>query len=270
VAAPTEGRGEVPYLVPDHPSEVDRLDLQHYAFREAVGTNRLAPLVAPARILDVGSGTGQWGFEMCAEYPRALVVGLDLAACKPGAPAGHRCVRANLLDGLPFGDGRFDYVHQRMLFLAVPVRAWPSLARELLRVTRPGGWIELVETPFMGFDNAGPALGRLRELAVRAAAPRGLDTTGAVFRGLDHYLRDAGVVDVRRREFALPVGSWGGRVGSLMATDCRSGFTRFLEAMDTLDAGERHDLLQRVQEEYEERRVTSTVAVAFGRRPGAG
>jgi hypothetical protein len=105
---------------------------------------------------------------------------------------------------------------------------------------------------------------------VAAAGPRGLDTTGAVFQGLDRYLRDAGASDVRRREFALPVGTWGGRVGSLMATDCRSGFTRFLESIDTLGDDERHDLLQRVQEEYEERRVTSTVAVAFGRRPARG
>ena len=32
------------YLFPRHPSEVDRLDVQHYALREALGANYLAPV----------------------------------------------------------------------------------------------------------------------------------------------------------------------------------------------------------------------------------
>jgi SAM-dependent methyltransferase len=262
----------VPYLVPQHPSEVDRLDLQHFALREAMGGNLLAPLKAPARVLDVGSGTGQWGFEMCARFPRALVVGLDLVDGKPGAPPRYRGVRANLLQGLPFRGGAFDCVHQRLLFLAIPVGRWPAVVADLVRVTRPGGWIELVETPFMGFDNGGPAIAPLRDLVIAAAAPRGLDTTGRVFRSLDGYLRNAGLAGVTRRDFALPVGDWGGRVGSLMATDCRAGFSRFLEAAGSVSEDERHDLLHRVHREYEDRRVTTAVAVAFGRRPliGAG
>ena len=258
---------EVPYLVPPHPREVDRLDLQHYALREAVGVNHLAPVAGPARILDAGCGTGQWGFEMCAELPAAVVVGLDLVAGKPGWPAGYHRVRGNLLEGLPFADERFDFVHQRLLFLAIPLSRWPSVVAELVRVTRPGGWVELVETPFMGFQGGGPAIDGLRALIVSAAAPRGLDIDGAVFRGLDGYLRDAGLMGVNRREFGLPVGEWGGRVGSLMATDCRAGFSRFLDSMEGLPPEEGRELLRRVQQEYEDRRVTSAVAVAFGRKP---
>jgi hypothetical protein len=53
-----------------------------------------------------------------------------------------------------------------------------------------------------------------------------------------------------------------------MATDFRAAFSRLLEARSDLDPGKRAELLRRVQEEYEERHVTSTLAIAFGRRPG--
>src|SRR5262249_36782310 len=36
--------GGVPYPIPRHAGEVDRLDLQHYAFREALGANQTVPV----------------------------------------------------------------------------------------------------------------------------------------------------------------------------------------------------------------------------------
>jgi SAM-dependent methyltransferase len=60
------------YLFPRHPGEVDRLDIQHYALRETLHANYLAPVEDPQRVLDVGCGTGQWGFEMCREFATAL------------------------------------------------------------------------------------------------------------------------------------------------------------------------------------------------------
>jgi SAM-dependent methyltransferase len=263
--------GGVPYLIPRHPGEVDRLDLQHYAFREALGTNHLAPIGRPHSILDAGAGTGQWAFELCEEFPGAQVLGLDLVPGKPRHPPGYRAVRGNLLAGLPFVDDAFDFVHQRLLFLAVPVDAWRPLVRDLVRVTRPGGWVELVEPPLMGFDRPCPAIGRLSKLALAAAAQRELDASSTVYRSLDGWLRDAGAVDVTRREITLPVGEWGGRVGSLIATDFRVAFTaigQVLEAAGALTPYEVADLLHRVQVEYAEHRVSTSLAIAYGRKPG--
>jgi SAM-dependent methyltransferase len=262
--------GSVPYLMPRHPGEIDRLDLQHYAIREALGANYLAPVGRPRLVLDAGAGTGQWGFELCEELPGTHVVGLDLVPGKPRRPPGYHAVRGNLLQGLPFVDDRFDFVHQRLLFLAVPVAAWPALVRDLVRVTRPGGWIELVEPPVMAFDRPGPAIGRLAELALAAAARRGLDANSTVNSSLDAYLRDAGVAHVTRREVALPVGEWGGPVGSLMATDFRVAFNslgQVLEKAGALEPQEVADLVHRVQEEYAERRVSTSIAVAYGQKP---
>jgi hypothetical protein len=145
-AATVQERGSsASYLFPRHPAEIDRLDVQHYALREALGTNHRAPIDAPRRILDTGCGTGQWGFELCAEFPRAHVVGLDLVPGKADRPARYAFVKGNLLQGLPFRDDQFDFVHQRFLVAGVPLASWPAVVADLVRTLSPGGWIELVE-----------------------------------------------------------------------------------------------------------------------------
>jgi SAM-dependent methyltransferase len=262
--------GGVPYPIPRHAGEVDRLDIQHYAFRGAVGKNYLAPIDRPRLVLDAGAGTGQWGFDLCDEFPNARVVGLDLVPSKPRRQPRYQTVRANLLRDLPFPDGRFDFTHQRLLFAAIPPPAWPALVRELVRVTRPGGWIELVEGPALQFDREGPGMKRFAQLALVAATRLGLDGTSIVYRSLDTYLRDAGAEGVTRRVVALPVGQWGDRVGSMMATDFRvawSSLAPVLAAAGALELQEVADLIDQVQREYEELEVSTSLAVAYGQRP---
>src|SRR5207253_1392311 len=114
------------YVLPRHPAELDRLDVQHYALREALGANYLAP----------------------------------------------------------------------------------------------GGWIELVEGATR-LEPVSPASDRLSGLLKHLGAARGLDATGAVFDSLDAHLVRAGATMVTKQTAALPVGEWGGRIGSLMASDIR-------------------------------------------------
>src|SRR5579884_2975353 len=257
------------YFFPRHPGEVDRLDLQHFALREALGANFLAPVEGPSRVLDVGTGTGQWGFEVGHQFPGALVVGFDLVRGKPGAPPRYRHVRGNLLQGLPFQDGVFDFVHQRFLMAGIPVEAWPGAVRELVRVTRPGGWVELVENPTR-LLGAGPATERLFDLLLELAALLSLDTEGVVFRSLDGYLCQAGLEEITRLEMELPVGEWGGRVGSLLVTDFRTGCTRLCEVLGARSPGaaaEAEELLRRAMEELERHRAVFPIAVAYGRKP---
>jgi len=261
----------VPYSIPRHAGEVDRLDLQHYAFREALGKNYLAAIHRPRLVLDAGAGTGQWGFDLSGQFRETHVVGLDLVPSKPRRQPRYHTVRANLLRDLPFPDDRFDFVHQRLLFAGVPLAAWPGLVRELVRVTRPGGWIELVEAPPLVFDREGPAMERFRHLGLAAAARAGVGGPATVYRSLDAYLRDAGAVGVTRREIPLPVGEWGGRVGSMMATNLRVTLTsiaHLFEAAGDLEPHEVADLINEVQLEHEELQVSTSLAIVYGQKPG--
>lgn len=265
-----QGNDDVAYVLPRHPNEVHRLDVQHYALREALGGNYVAPIQRPAVVLDVGAGTGQWAFDVCARFPESLVIGLDLEPGKPGAPANYRFVRGNLLQGLPFPSDRFDFVHQRLLMSGVPVKSWSAVVEDLVRVTRPGGWIELVEGANQP-ESAGPATERLAEMLNRLARSHGIDSTGIIFRSLDDYLVRAGVMDVKRHTLALPLGEWGGWVGSLMASDGRALYTRLADVFQArfgISAKECLDLILTAQQEWEEHHSTYSFAVAYGRRPG--
>ncbi len=220
-------------------------------------------------MLDVGTGTGRWGFEVCWEHPGALVVGLDLVAGPREHPSGYRHVQGNVLQGLPFLDDTFDLVHQRYLVSGIPLEAWPGVVGELARVTRPGGWVELAE-PVMGDRRIGPATERLQRMFQEMAGSLGLDTGDAVFRSVDGYLREAGLEAVTRREFELPVGEWGGRVGSFLASNGRAGITRIcevLQARGLLSAEEAADLIRRAMRELEEHHTIALLAIAYGRKP---
>jgi SAM-dependent methyltransferase len=259
----------VPYMLPRHPSEIHRLDVQHYALQAAVGKPYLAPIERAGRALDVGTGSGQWAFDLCTAFPDALVVGLDLVPGKQERPQGYRWVRANLLAGLPFRDASFDFVYQRFLASGVPVAAWPAAVAELVRVTRPGGWIELTES-VMGMTGLGPANTRIMGLAQEIASRLGLDTDRVICDSVGDYLRAAGAVDVVRREVSLPIGQWGGQVGALMAADMRAACSRLCEmhvAQSRMTAEECRELLGRALEEWEHFRPTWTVGIAWGRRP---
>jgi ubiquinone/menaquinone biosynthesis C-methylase UbiE len=260
-----------PYIFPKHQSEVDRLDVQHYALRETLGGNYLAPVERPGRILDVGCGSGQWGLDLCEQFPTAVIVGFDLVTGKRDNASRHHWIRGNLLQGLPFGDDLFDFVHQRLLLAGVPLVRWPEVVGELVRVTRPGGWVELAEPPFE-IEREGPANERLRTLTTELSASLGLDSTRVVFDSVDRYLRDAGVEGVVRREVPVRVGEWGGRVGSLMVTNFRAAYMRLcitLEKRSMITAEEGADLIRRAQNEWEHNRMLWTFAIAYGQKPGA-
>jgi SAM-dependent methyltransferase len=259
----------VAYMLPRHETAIDRLDVRHYALRAALRGNHATPLGRPAAILDVGSGTGQWAYDLCLEFPDALVVGLDLVPGRMGhRPPNYKFVKANVLHGLPFADGTFDFVHQRLMVTALPVSTWPGVVRDLLRVTRPGGWVELVESG-NGIEPRGPATTRLFELAAQLAASYELDWKGSVCDVLDGYLRDAGADAVETQTVPVPIGEWGGQVGSLMASDFRSTFTSLcptFEARFGLPAALCQELLRAMHAECEGFKSRYTFTLATGRR----
>jgi hypothetical protein len=69
----------------------------------------------------------------------------------------------------------------------------------------------------------------------RCPRPRPRRTTGIIFRSLGEQPRRAGLTDVDLQEITVPVGEWGGRIGSLMATDCRALFVRLAATLAAAD-----------------------------------
>ena len=102
----------------------------------------------PARILDVGCGTGTGAALLASRYRRARVYGVDCAqpmlevAKSKGAKLFSRrrflCGRA---ERLPIGDARMDLVHANLLLPWCSVLETPL--REFARVLAPGGLLLL-------------------------------------------------------------------------------------------------------------------------------
>jgi ubiquinone/menaquinone biosynthesis C-methylase UbiE len=216
----------VPYALPADMEEINRLDFQHYMLRYAFQGNYAAPIGSPSSILDAGTGTGRWAIEMAHAFPNANVIGIDV---KPPAvdqqasfgagvdlrPPNYSFVPGNLLEGLSFADGSFDFVHMRLLFTAIPHDRWPFVVGELARITRPGGWIELVDS--IGLINGGPNVDLLMNWIRQLAARRAVDLMDG--SRIAQYVQDAGLRRVVSHRVDLPTGQHGQRLGSLVATD---------------------------------------------------
>lgn len=121
---------------------------------------------------------------MACDYPNSHFTGHDIKEVFPGPeaelPTNCTFLKADTLS-LPFEDGTFDYVFQRyvrvmsiflVIFFSVlkgtclmyscrllgtffTLEEWATAIQELVRVTKPGGWIELVEFNLI-YNRQGP------------------------------------------------------------------------------------------------------------------
>src|SRR6266487_911316 len=220
-------RGDAPYLLPKDEKEMRRLDYQHFLLRQVLKGKTFAPvdqlLRTSSHILDVGCGTGRWGCEIAAAYPQTHVVGFDLEEIPRSVSTSlnYQFSHGNLFNGLPFAAQHFQYVHQRLLVAAIPLDKWPWVIGELRRVTCPGGWAEFVE---MGntFHQAGPATKQFLAWWVAISASRGIDTSK--MSQIDQFLKQGGFSHVQTKTEIVPVGGWGGRLGSLFAQNILAGW----------------------------------------------
>lgn len=215
------------YPLPKDMGEVNRLDFQHYLLRTGIGGNFIAPVQQPRAILDVGSGSGRWAMEVAALFPTARVTGVDIAPSAvddaqvlghglDARPANYTFVTGNVLEGLPFPDASFDFVHQRLLITAIPQGRWADVIAELRRVTQPGGWIELAECGVP--ERGGSGYMGLWGSWIEFLQARGVDFT--LGHTVGQMLTQGGLAQVTQRQLNFPMGDWGGRIGRASATDC--------------------------------------------------
>lgn len=283
-----------PYLLPKDLQESNRLDFQHYAIRYALRGNYAVPLQQPRAILDVGTGTGRWAREVATIFPQATVIGCDIVeppvdeqagqqlqqlqqqagdsrqqathGVQDPRPPNYMFVTANVLAELPFPDATFDFVHQRLMMLAVPAARWPFVVSELVRVTTPGGWVELVESGLL--LHTGPATERYQSWTQALGERRGVDMR--VTPTLGELLERRGLAQVEHRLIEVPLGRWGGRLGQMMAQNILAAFTSVRPAL--LGTGlaseqEFNAVLEAIPHEWEQRHTTAPFYVYCGQRP---
>jgi SAM-dependent methyltransferase len=107
-------------------------------------------------VLDIGCGTGNLSFAVLRSAPGALVTGLDpdASALRTAArKARRRRVGLTLVRGyadrLPVDDASLDHAVSSLALHHVPAEQKESMAAELWRAVRPGGWVTVAD-----FDGA--------------------------------------------------------------------------------------------------------------------
>ncbi|KAF8799001.1 hypothetical protein BYT27DRAFT_7264526 [Phlegmacium glaucopus] len=107
----------------------------------------------PTKVLEIGCGTGTWILHCAQNWKECHFVGLDIVPLHPdlqnvGSPdlaSRITWVQHNFLDGLPFQNEEFDFVHIKRIALGVPEDKWDTFFEEIARVMKPGAAFEMVE-----------------------------------------------------------------------------------------------------------------------------
>jgi len=220
------------YMLPSDEIEQRRLEMQNKMLRLAFGHDVICPEAQSliksesVKILDVGCANGAWMDTLFVDHnAKCQFHGADIAedAFKRGTKCQAKIIYANALEGLPYPDNTFDYVHQRLLVGGIPKDKWAKEIKELARVTKPGGWIELVETNILRGDRNGPDTKAFAVPAALAFEKRGLDPDSGT--NLPGYVKAAGnLTNVQVKPVKIPLG-WGGELGRIASDDISQVFS---------------------------------------------
>ncbi|KAI8145326.1 S-adenosyl-L-methionine-dependent methyltransferase [Fennellomyces sp. T-0311] len=201
-------------LFRDDQFEIDRLNKQHRIMRDHCGGNFDAPIQEQLEqgisVLDAGCGTGVWTVDMSKRYPQSTFEGIDISptfAHVKSKPGNCSFKTYDITQPFPFPDNHFDYVHQRFLIAGIPEKEWQTVVNNVMRVVKPGGYVELMETVIPDISNCGPKFGLLKDSVKEGSLEKGIRLT--LSRELEQYLINAGAINIRHRPIMFPLGEHG-------------------------------------------------------------
>lgn len=130
-----------PYTLPNDDAESKRLNGQHNGIRTYFGGNNAGAKwpANPRKILEIGSGNGQWAMEVAYQFPNAEVIGIDISPVKSEhQPPNCKFQIINFVkEPWPFGPDEFDIVHCRLT--TVHIQYFKALMDKAIESTAPGG-----------------------------------------------------------------------------------------------------------------------------------
>ncbi|KAL1847841.1 hypothetical protein VTK73DRAFT_10251 [Phialemonium thermophilum] len=263
------------YPLPNDDEEVNREILKHVMFKELLhGQLHLAPIGKnPQKIIDLGTGTGEWAIEVGDNFPSARVIGVDLSRIQPVWLPPNVEFYVDDIEDEWIHSSDFDYVHLRVV--CSTLRDPKKVLATAYRNMNPGGWIELQEiNPVVKCDDG--------TVPPDYPLTRFYEQMRTVFE--EHYgfdpdfverapsqLEELGFVNVQLRVFHVPIGEWPkDKHLRTLGAYLREILAETLPAMAAkpfhesgIDDADAKELLQDVRDALRERRFHAYLPIHF-------
>ncbi|RIA99737.1 S-adenosyl-L-methionine-dependent methyltransferase [Glomus cerebriforme] len=229
---------ELKYYLPNSSEDVDRQHMYHFFKRYLFQGNFSSPIEesliqGKCKVLDIGCGPGTWLLDLANKYERSYFYGLDINPVFPNEikPGNLKFIKADMFDGLPFPDNEFDFVHQETMSFIIKADQWNFIISEMIRVTKPGGYIELLES-YSTTNGIGPILDKLHKAHLSSCIQRGVEMK--IIPKLDTIIKfNQNTPIVHRDEKFYILGPNGGKIG-MVNQDVFLGFHNNEVAMENL------------------------------------
>ncbi|KAG2213136.1 hypothetical protein INT47_011285 [Mucor saturninus] len=199
---------------PERIKDRDRRHRQHYLLKRIWGSNYRIPLVDPTLIIDWCCTTAAWDIELAIEFPNSKVIGIDYESATVASlntsVKNFSFQNAMIHQGETglnvIENNQVDYIVMRDVWLVnCPVSKWTNLFEEVLRILKPGGYIEIYEQD-TNYKSVGPYLSILEGWADIFYEAIKLDRN--TNNQLGSLLKDSGFVNIQHEYKELPLGEW--------------------------------------------------------------
>ncbi|OGM48008.1 methyltransferase LaeA-like protein [Aspergillus bombycis] len=185
--------------------------LSHHIYRMILkGELHAAPIKNPARVLDIGTGTGIWAIDFADEHPESeVIVGNDLSPIQPSWIPPNLRFEVDDFEAPWSYSQPFDYIHGREL--EGFIRDHDHLFEQALANLKPGGWMEIASIEVNCFSDddthlkATSMMDGVKHMHLSAKKfGKDFDTV----KNWKTQMENAGFVNVRDDVYKLPQSPW--------------------------------------------------------------
>lgn len=182
---------------------------------------------------------------------------------KGAGPANYIPCVGHTIKNMPFEDNTFDIISAKSLWYFISRNDWDLVLKEMFRILKPGGCIEMVISDFVIVNGSRADRfywGRVKEGTDRL----GLEQIPSSV--LPSYLYKAGFKDVKKALIALPRG-WGGQVGHVTDLLALYYTESIIHTFANLSSEELEHLASISKEASEEGYSANQVSLVYATKP---